>query len=59
MHVDDESAGESEEESPRPTKRESSPVVENDDTDEAKVQLRDHNWSFLSTILPGEENIEH
>ncbi|XP_076674924.1 WD repeat-containing protein l(2)05287 [Andrena cerasifolii] len=58
MHVDEESAGESEEESPRPTKRESSPVVENDDTDEAKVQLRDHNWSFLSTILPGEENTE-
>ncbi|XP_003708110.1 WD repeat-containing protein l(2)05287 isoform X1 [Megachile rotundata] len=43
---------ESEEESPRPVKRQSSPVVEDKDTDEMKVQLVDYNWSFLSTILP-------
>ncbi|XP_076755512.1 WD repeat-containing protein l(2)05287 [Xylocopa sonorina] len=57
VQSDDESADESEEVS-RPRKRETSPVVEKDDTDETKVQVVDHNWSFLSTILPDQEEIE-
>lgn len=55
---DEESAEESEEEISRPRNRESTPVIENDDTDETKVQLVENNWSFLSTILPDREEIE-
>ncbi|CAK9809581.1 WD repeat-containing protein 75 [Anthophora plagiata] len=55
----EESGDESEEELSRPRRRETPPVVENDDTDETKVQLVDHNWSFLSTILPDQEDSEH
>lgn len=53
-----ESEDESEEEYLRPTKRESSPVVENDDSDETKVQVYDNNWSFLSKILPDQETFD-
>ncbi|XP_017756050.1 PREDICTED: WD repeat-containing protein 75 [Eufriesea mexicana] len=58
VQSDEDSAAESEEELLRLEKRESSPVVEIDDVDETKVQLVDHNWSFLATILPDREEIE-
>ncbi|XP_017882412.1 WD repeat-containing protein 75 [Ceratina calcarata] len=55
----DESAEESEEEVSRTKKRESPPMVENADIDdETKVEVVDHNWSFLSTILPDRGEIE-
>ncbi|XP_076232800.1 WD repeat-containing protein l(2)05287 [Calliopsis andreniformis] len=57
VHNEEESDDESEEEYLRLTKRESSPVVENDDSDEIKVQVCDHNWSFLSKILPDRESM--
>ncbi|KOX68688.1 WD repeat-containing protein 75 [Melipona quadrifasciata] len=56
----DEESEESEEELSRPKSRESPPVTEIiDDVDESKVQLVDHDWSFLKTILPDREEIEH
>ncbi|KAK1133747.1 hypothetical protein K0M31_011542 [Melipona bicolor] len=55
----DEESEESEEEPSRPKSRESPPVTEIDDVDESKVQLVDHDWSFLKTILPDREEIEH
>ncbi|XP_003394578.1 WD repeat-containing protein 75 [Bombus terrestris] len=54
----DEESEESEEELSRPENRESTPVAEIDNVDETKVQLVDHNWSFLRTILPDREEIE-
>lgn len=53
-----EESEESEEELLRPENRESPPVAEIDNVDETKVQLVDHNWSFLRTILPDREEIE-
>ncbi|XP_076654715.1 WD repeat-containing protein l(2)05287 [Halictus rubicundus] len=55
---EDESADESENESSRPTKPVSSPDVVNDDADETKVEVIDHNWTFLKSILPDEEDME-
>ncbi|KAK9297876.1 hypothetical protein QLX08_008625 [Tetragonisca angustula] len=54
----DEESEESEEELSRPKRHESPPVTEIDDVDESKVQLVDHDWSFLKTILPDQEVIE-
>lgn len=54
----DEESEESEEELSRPENRESPPVAEIDNVDETKVQLVDHDWSFLRTILPNREEIE-
>ena len=58
MQLEVETEDESEEESTRQIKRPSSPVAENNDTDETKIQLVDHNWSFLSTIFPEIDDIE-
>ncbi|KZC09641.1 WD repeat-containing protein 75, partial [Dufourea novaeangliae] len=58
VNNEEESAEESESESSRPTKPESSGVVENDDTDETNMQLVDQNWTFLSTILPDQDDME-
>ncbi|XP_076285922.1 WD repeat-containing protein l(2)05287 [Lasioglossum baleicum] len=55
---EDESADESESESARPMKPESSPDVVNNDADETKVEVIDHDWTFLRAILPDEEDIE-
>lgn len=58
MQFEMETEDESEEESMRQIKRPSSPVAENNDADETKIQLVDHNWSFLSTIFPQIDDIE-
>ncbi|XP_033329848.2 WD repeat-containing protein l(2)05287 [Megalopta genalis] len=55
---EDESTDESENESSRPAKPESSPEIVNNDTDETKVEVIDHNWTFLRAILPDEQDIE-
>ncbi|KAG9433300.1 WD repeat-containing protein 75 [Apis mellifera carnica] len=57
--LQEDSAEESEGELSRSKKQESPRVIEINDVDETKVQLVDHNWSFLSTILPDREEIEH
>lgn len=57
--LQEDSAEESEGELSRSKKQESPPIIEINDVDETKVQLVDHNWSFLSTILPDREEIEH
>ncbi|XP_031836889.1 WD repeat-containing protein l(2)05287 isoform X2 [Nomia melanderi] len=54
---EDESADESENEFSRPMKPEPSPDVVNNAIDDTKVELIDHNWSFLKAILP-EQDIE-
>lgn len=41
-----------------PTKPAVTPTNEEEDMDEdANIQLTDHDWSFLSTILPDQDNI--
>lgn len=49
----------SDNEASRPTKPAVTPTNENEDADESSVQLTDHDWSFLSTIFPDEDNIVH
>lgn len=57
VEENDESGDESGEEISK--KRESPPVAENNEADESRIQLVDHNWSFLATILPDREDIAH
>ncbi|XP_043254565.1 WD repeat-containing protein 75 [Colletes gigas] len=59
MNDEEESADESEDDFPRRMKPESTPVVENNIANETKTQVIDCDWSFLATILPDQENIEH
>lgn len=43
----------------RPTKPAVTPTNENEDSDESSVQLINHDWSFLSTVFPEQDNIVH
>lgn len=58
---EDKSTDDSENEYSRPMKPEPSPDVVNNVIDDTKVELIDHNWSFLKAILPEHdiETIEH
>ncbi|KAL6434766.1 hypothetical protein ACFW04_005163 [Cataglyphis niger] len=43
----------------RSTKLAVTPTNEDEDMDESNVQLINHDWSFLSTVLPDQDNIVH
>jgi len=50
----------SDDETSRPLKPEITPIsAENENTDVLETQLINHDWSFLSTILPDQENMTH
>ncbi|KAH0956856.1 hypothetical protein HN011_012186 [Eciton burchellii] len=50
----------SDDETSRPLKPEITPTsAENENTDALEMQLVSHDWSFLNTILPDQENMTH